>query len=169
LPRRRSPVRTRCSAPKTRARLSSGISREPGSSFSASGSAWTPVGANAIDSLSRTLLQAVREHIRNRGSDELHGLDHAKSSLLSKWQLPQPREAAPVRVVRARPRFPTADRQTPSAPQSTDAAHRRQGIARPLGPKASVDTSKPATSGRVKTGHQGWRPRLVEIYFAASS
>jgi hypothetical protein len=34
---------------------------------------------------------------------------------------------------------------------------------------SSVDTSKPATSGRVKTGHQGWRPRLVEIYFAASS
>jgi hypothetical protein len=33
----------------------------------------------------------------------------------------------------------------------------------------SVDTAKPATRGRVKTGHQRWRPRPVEIYFACSS
>jgi hypothetical protein len=34
---------------------------------------------------------------------------------------------------------------------------------------SSVDTSKPATSGRLKTGHQRWRPRLVGNYFAATS
>jgi hypothetical protein len=37
------------------------------------------------------------------------------------------------------------------------------------GEHASVDTSNPATSGRGKTGHQRWRPRLGEVYRAAAS